>query len=398
MTSWKSNKLGNVINLKRGYDLPSTKRINGKFPILSSSGISGQHNACQAKGPGVVTGRYGTIGQVFYIEGDYWPLNTTLYVQDFKGNVPKFIYYFLKTFDFYKYNDKSTVPGINRNHLHEEIVSIPDLQTQSAIAEILSAFDDKIELNNQTNQELEVLAQALFKQWFIDFEFPNDDGQPYKSAGGEMVESELGTIPNGWTTGTIHDMADVKGGKRLPNGSELTMIRTDHPYIRVRDFSSGKVDISNILYVPDQIWPSIKNYIITKEDVYITIVGTIGLVGMIPPELDKANLTENAAKIISKNGVYFSKYFLSLYLNTKQGQDEIRSRTVGSTQPKLAIFRIREIPLVIPTRKALESFDLLIEGLFTSIFTNDLENNTLVHLRDALIPKLISGELGVQNN
>jgi type I restriction enzyme S subunit len=115
MSEWKEVKLGDVINLKRGYDLPNTKRTFGKYPIISSSGITDYHNEYMKEPPGVVTGRYGTIGKIFYSEQPYWPLNTTLYVTDFNGNDSKFIYYFLQSFDFEKFSDKSTVPGINRN-------------------------------------------------------------------------------------------------------------------------------------------------------------------------------------------------------------------------------------------------------------------------------------------
>jgi len=94
-SEWKDGKLGDFIELKRGYDLPQAKRNSGTVPLVSSSGVSDQHNIAMVKGPGVVTGRYGTIGQVFYVESDFWPLNTTLYVRDFKGNDPKFIHYFL---------------------------------------------------------------------------------------------------------------------------------------------------------------------------------------------------------------------------------------------------------------------------------------------------------------
>ena len=97
MSEWKTTELGNVITLKRGYDLPQQKRKSGLIPIFSSSGVSGSHNTAMVKAPGVITGRYGTIGQVFYADTDFWPLNTTLYVEDFHGNDPQFIYYFLKT-------------------------------------------------------------------------------------------------------------------------------------------------------------------------------------------------------------------------------------------------------------------------------------------------------------
>lgn len=110
--SWKELNLGDVIELKRGYDLPKGKRSVGVIPIVSSSGISDFHSEAMVKGPGVVTGRYGTIGEVFYIDGDFWPLNTTLYVCDFKGSDPRFISYFLRTLDFQAYSDKGAVPGV----------------------------------------------------------------------------------------------------------------------------------------------------------------------------------------------------------------------------------------------------------------------------------------------
>ena len=120
MSEWKEYNLGDVINLKRGYDLPNQNRTPGEIPIFSSSGITDYHIIAMRDGPGVITGRYGTIGKVFYSENPYWPLNTTLYVQDFKGNNPKFIFYFLQGLDYEKYSDKSAVPGINRNEIHKE--------------------------------------------------------------------------------------------------------------------------------------------------------------------------------------------------------------------------------------------------------------------------------------
>src|SRR5689334_17809685 len=115
---WNEHELGEVITLQRGFDLPTQDRNAGNVPIVSSSGITGVHNEAKVKGPGVVTGRYGTIGQVFYVKQDFWPLNTTLYVKDFKGNDPLFVSFLLRTIDFEAHSDKSSVPGVNRNHLH----------------------------------------------------------------------------------------------------------------------------------------------------------------------------------------------------------------------------------------------------------------------------------------
>ena len=168
---WRETTLGNVIEFKRGYDLPKRERRPGAVPIVSSSGLTGKHSESKVHGPGVVTGRYGTLGQIFFISGNFWPLNTTLYVRDFKGNDPRFVSYFLRGLDFSAYSDKAAVPGLNRNHIHQEIVRIPtDVHEQRAIAHILGTLDDKIELNRRKNETLEAMAQALFKSWFVDFD------------------------------------------------------------------------------------------------------------------------------------------------------------------------------------------------------------------------------------
>ena len=168
---WLETSLGEVIELKRGYDLPQHKRVPGSVPLVSSSGVSDYHVEAKVKGPGVVTGRYGTLGQVFFVPDDFWPLNTTLYVRQFKGNDPRFISYFLRGLDFLAYSDKAAVPGLNRNHLHQATVRYPtDVSEQRAIAHILGTLDDKIELNRRMNETLEEMARTLFKSWFVDFD------------------------------------------------------------------------------------------------------------------------------------------------------------------------------------------------------------------------------------
>jgi len=117
--SWRSCRLGDVLTLKRGHDLPEHSRQDGDVPVVSSSGITGRHKEAKAAAPGVVTGRYGTIGEVFYLEEDYWPLNTALYVIDFKGNDPRFSAYFLRNILRGYQSEKAAVPGVDRNVLHE---------------------------------------------------------------------------------------------------------------------------------------------------------------------------------------------------------------------------------------------------------------------------------------
>ena len=142
--SWEVLRLGDAITLHRGFDLPQKDRLPGNVPIISSSGITGTHAKAKIKGPGVVTGRYGTIGEVFYISQDFWPLNTTLFVSEFNGNYPLFILYFLQTIKLSSFNDKTSVPGINRNHVHALIIGLPTVQEQQSIASCLMSCDAKI--------------------------------------------------------------------------------------------------------------------------------------------------------------------------------------------------------------------------------------------------------------
>ena len=160
--TWIETALGDVLELKRGYDLPRQSRTAGTVPVISSSGVTDTHHEARVKGPGVVTGRYGSIGQVFFVNDDFWPLNTTLYVRDFRGNDPQFISHFLRGLDFSAHSDKTAVPGVNRNHLHRtEIVFPPDISEQRGIASILSCVDGVIDRSHSVIKSTRAVKAAL---------------------------------------------------------------------------------------------------------------------------------------------------------------------------------------------------------------------------------------------
>lgn len=165
MGSWKSSPLGRVATLQRGFDLPHRLRRAGDIPIVTSSGIEDVHSEARARAPGVVTGRYGTIGKVFLLTEDFWPLNTTLFVKDFHGNDPRFVSYLLRTIDFETHSGKTGVPGVNRNDLHEIEVGIPPtLIEQQAIAEALSDADALIESLEQLLAKKHQIKQGAMQE------------------------------------------------------------------------------------------------------------------------------------------------------------------------------------------------------------------------------------------
>lgn len=168
---WEENKLKNVCVLQRGFDLPTRLREKGKYDLVTSSGIKDSHSEFKVEGPGVVTGRSGSIGNVFYIENDFWPLNTTLYIKDFKGNNEKYIYYFLTNFDLAKYASGAGVPTLNRNFVHDESAqSTSDFQEQRAIVETLDFLkvvtDKWIDSCQQKLVKLEELKRSLLQKAF----------------------------------------------------------------------------------------------------------------------------------------------------------------------------------------------------------------------------------------
>ena len=242
MSNVTLKRLGDLINFKRGYDLPEKDRIIGSYPVISSAGISGFHNEHKAEGPGVVTGRYGTLGEMYFVEGKYWPHNTALYVQNFKGNDPKYIYYLLNCLGRIHTSDKSAVPGVNRNELHEmAIPAIENKEAQIKIRTTLETLDKKkIELNNRINAQLEAMAKTLYDYWFVQFDFPNAKGKPYKTSGGKMVYNAAlkRDIPEGWKGCELGDFIAFKRGISYKSSD---IQESGVPFINLNSFSlSGK--------------------------------------------------------------------------------------------------------------------------------------------------------------
>lgn len=185
------------------------------------------------------------------------------------------------------------------------LLPIPFITKQKEIVKEYNVIQNRIALNQQLIQKLEETAQAIFKQWFVDFEFPDENGKPYKSSGGEMEMNKELEIPKGWQIKKLADFCDIKGGKRLPKGRELNENNRGNPYIKVADMSNPKFIVLNekFQFVDNEIQKSISRYIVSKDDVIISIVGTIGLINVIDETLDKANLTENCMKLTNLKNI-----------------------------------------------------------------------------------------------
>lgn len=418
---WKDCSLGDVVELKRGYDLPQKDRLPGDVPLVSSSGVTDTHAKAMVKGPGVVTGRYGTLGQVFYVEQDFWPLNTTLYVRDFKGNDPRFISYFLRDVDFLAYSDKAAVPGLNRNHLHQARVRIPiDLTEQRAIAHILGMLDDRIELNRRANETLESMARTLFKAWFVDFEpvraklegrwqrgqsLPGLPSHLFDYFPDRFFESELGEIPEGWEHipfgALLESSIGGDWGKDVPEGDHsevVSIIRgTDFP-----DVSSGGIGKIPTRYTTAKKLASRQ---LQAGDIVLEISGgsptqpTGRSIFISESTLERFS---NAAVCASfcrrfqpKNRDLGALAFMHLqHLYAAGGTWEYQNQSTGIANFQTTRFLESEM-VVVPTAELLRVFSAKANSLLKKMSSN--ENLTLAKLRDSLLPKLISGEIRVED-
>ena len=260
----------------------------------------------------------------------------------------------------------STYPSIKPSVIGDLEVDLPPLEEQKTIAHILSTLDDKIEVNNQINKTLENMAQAIFKQWFVDFEFPNEDGEPYKSSGGEMVESELGTIPKGWEVSKFFDLIEITSGKRPGKRSDLAM----------EDCKYSLVGASSIMGYTDDF----------NFEEKILVIGRVGTHGVVQRLNNKVWASDNT--LVIKSDKYEFAYQI---LN----QIDYKAINRGSTQPLITQTDIKNHTLIIPTESHLNKFELLVGSLFGIHSNHCLENSKLTEIRDSLLSKLMSGEIRV---
>jgi type I restriction enzyme S subunit len=353
------------------------------------------------KGPGVVTGRYGTLGQVFYVEQDFWPLNTTLYVRDFKGNDPRFISYFLRDIDFLVYSDKAAVPGLNRNHLHQARVRFPsDLTEQRAIAHILGTLDDKIKLNRRMNETLEAMARAVFKAWFVDFDPVRAklDGrwQRGQSLPGlpmhlyDFFPDRLNNegIPEGWTWVPASELIEFNPTEALRKGTlapylDMASLPTSGSWPEpplLREFGSG-MRFRNGDTLLARITPCLEN-------------GKTAFVQCLPDDTVGWGSTEYI--VMRPKTPVPAEYAYLLARDDRFREHAIRSMTGTSGRQRAQGDSVAAFKLAEPSDERLwDAFAKQVVPAFLTIKANAMASETLATLRDTLLPKLVSGDLRV---
>lgn len=282
--------------------------------------------------------------------------------------------------------------GIRGSDLKRIKVPLLDLNQQNKIVNTLNLIDEKIEINLKMISNLEKLAQTIFKSWFVDFEYPNENGEPYNSSGGEMVESELGVMPQSWHLGTLNDLGKIVGGG-TPS-KKVASYYTDNGYswITPKDLSN---DRSVFIYkgaidITEEALKKSSAKLYPEKTVLFSSRAPIGYVAIAGQKV----ATNQGFKSIIPNENIPSEYIYSLLIHLTP---VIEANAGGSTFKEISGAGMKGIKTVIPSEHVLANYKLIAEPLFNKIKEVEKENRSLISLRDTLLPKLLSGEIELPN-
>jgi type I restriction enzyme S subunit len=377
--------LGDLVEFQRGYDLPKSKFVEGKYPVQSSNGILGYHNEYKVEGPGITIGRSGTVGTPHLIRENFFPHNTSLFVKEFKGNDIEYIYYLLQYLDLGNQKSGSGVPTMNRNHLHPiKIRAYRDKTYQQRTIKILSLIDKKIQINNQINQELEAMAKTLYDYWFVQFDFPDQNGKPYKSSGGKMVYNpELKReIPEGWGVEKLENIANITMGQS-PKGTSYNEVGEGMLFFQ------GSTDFGWRFPVARQ-YTTEPSRIAEEDDILLSVRAPVGTLNIADT---RCCIGRGLAAINSKVGA--NSYIFNVMQDFKKLFDMMNS--VGTTFGSITKDDLYSLKLIYPPNELLKKFDKSVNSFDIEIKNRSRQNQELSQLRDWLLPMLMNGQVKVED-
>ncbi|MES9592003.1 restriction endonuclease subunit S [Streptomyces sp. NPDC094045] len=365
--AWPVLPLGSVVELQRGFDLPSNKRSQGSVPVVGSAGVTGQHDEAAVKGPGVTLGRAGAIGVATYVPCNFWPLNTTLFVTDFLGNDRKFVYYLLHNMDFSAYNSGGVQPMLNRNYIRDIPVSLPSYSEQQAIAEVLGALDDKIAINERIADTALALAEAMY-----------------------IRDS---ATKDGWHETALADTADWKSGG-TPNTSEPTYWGGDIPWISAASLKSPWLDNSERRVTP---LGATKGTRLVPAGTIVFVVRGMSLASEFRVGLTQREVAfgQDCKALVPRPGVDSVVLLLALRSRTTEILGLVD--TAGHGTGRLSTDRIEKLRVRLPNGEAGAAFIETVRSLTQQASAMQRENRTLANLRSTLLPQLVTGKIHVKD-
>jgi type I restriction enzyme S subunit len=347
--------LGELVRLRRGYDLPSQRRRAGPVPVVSSRGITGSHDEARVRAPGVVTGRTGTLGGVYFVETDFWPLNTTLFVEDFKGNDPRFVAYLLRTIDYERHNDKAAIPGVHRDHLHDVTVPRPPLRTQRTIGRVLSTLDRRRALLTRMSENVAETAAQLYR-----------------------------LVPGG-TRRRVDALCTAIGNGATPPRCDAACWHGATPWFRSGDLRDGPL-VHAVESITDRgekhsrCWPA--------GTVLVAMYAspTVGRLGVLT---SPAAANQACCALVTRPD-YGAWFLFHALLATR---DRLQHLATGAAQQNISQRTVRAHTVRVPQTRVARAFHDRVAPLHALRAAHARETRALRRWRDTLLPELVAGRI-----
>lgn len=386
----KKYKLSDLATIKYGKSKKKVMSNDGKIPIWGTGGLIGFAKTSIYDKPSVLIGRKGTIDKVRYVEKAFWTIDTLFYtIINTKLVLPKYFYYVMTLVDLNKYNEGTTIPSLRTETLNRLELNIPSLNEQKKILSLLNPIDDKIELNNKINENLEELAKAIFKSWFIDF-----DNTSYN-----MIKTQFGLIPDTFNLTKNKDIPIiitdyVANGSFASLKANVTLYQEPNYayFIRNTDLKSGKFEV----FVDKHSYNFLSKSTLYGEEIIISNVGDVGSVFLCPKLNKPMTLGNNIIMVRAKQENL--QYYLYIWFKWFYGQYLMQSIKGGSAQPKFNKTDFKNLPIFLPTDDLLEKFHKTVKPIFKLIDKKNIENKSLIKFRDTILPKLMNGEIDINKN
>jgi len=367
-SGWPLVPLKNIATLKRGYDLPVGARNEGAVPIYAANGKNGAHDEVKIKGPGVITGRSGTIGKVHYCEEGFWPLNTALYVMDFHGNHPRWVYYMLSAFKLERFSEGAGVPTLNRNLVHDELIPLPPLSEQKRIAATL----DKVDAIRRKRQQAIQLADGFLRAVFLDM-----FGDPV-------------TNPKGWETERLEGLVKVVSGATPSKSNDAYWIG-DFPWVSPKDMKSVEIG-SSIDHINQVVFERENLKKLPVGSVLIVVRGMI-LAHTVPVGITTAEvaINQDIKAFISSGGVlpeFLLWFLLSQHVNLLS-----KVTTAAHGTKRFDMADLLNLPVFVPDIEVQRKFVSIARSYKATLDELDWSHKDALELFNSLGQRAFAGQL-----
>ena len=387
----QSYRLSDLVKIKNGKDHKMLS--NGKYPVLGSGGIMRYVDRFLYNKPSVLLPRKGTLDNIQYCDVPFWTVDT-LYYTEVNTNLanPYYLYRYLSLLDLSNLDSGTGVPSMTFDNYYGLKIFLPNIEKQTKIAQILQTLDKKITINRQINQNLEAMAKQLYDYWFVQFDFPDENGRPYKSSGGEMVWNEKlkREIPKGWQASNVCSIADILSGGTPSKQEPMFWNNGTIPFFGPTDYSGSIFQIETAENITAKGLSRCASSLFDVGTIIITARGSIGKMVIVGTPMA---MNQSCYALKSRNNEFEYLFFL-----TAQLIECLKAKGSGSTFKSIISSDIEQSTLCIAPQSFITQFGLVVKPIFEKIKDNSFEIATLTKQRDELLPLLMNGQVSVNSD